>query len=102
MEEWLMSSKAQPSWIKLNLTETATLFGYSPQPNGNLAGQSCRKKLLINLIKEKNFLLAQINSSSFPEKKITLDHLLLRVRSLITPLCETKEKQNTLVAEEGS
>ena len=40
--------------------EAATLLGHSPQPNRNLAGQSHRTKLYINLIKEKNLLLAQI------------------------------------------
>ena len=49
------------------LAEAATLFGHSPPPNRNLAGQSCRTKLSINLIKEKNLLLAQIKSSSFLE-----------------------------------
>ena len=34
--------------------EAATLFGHSPPPNRNLAGQSRRTKLSINLIKEKN------------------------------------------------
>ena len=40
------------------LTEAATPFGHSPPTNQNLAGQSCRTKFSINLIKEKNLLLA--------------------------------------------
>ena len=40
--------------------ETATLFGHSPPTSHNLAGQIHRTKISINLIKEKNLLLAQI------------------------------------------
>ena len=47
--------------------EVPTLFGHSPPPNQNLACQSHRTKLSINLINEKNLLLTQIKSSSFPE-----------------------------------
>ena len=64
--------------------EAATLFGHSP--NHNLPGQSGRTKLSINLIKEKNLLLATIKSSSLPEQKIALDHLLLHVRSKVRSL----------------
>ena len=73
--------------------EAATLFGHSPPPNWNLAGQSCRKTLSINLIKEKNLLLAQIKSSSLPEQKIALDHLLLHVRSKIRSLRKAKKSR---------
>ena len=59
--------------------EAATLFGHSPPPNQNFAVQSCT----ISLIKEKNLLLAQIKSSSFPKQKIALDHLFLHVKSKI-------------------
>ena len=38
--------------------EAATPFGHSPPPNQNLVGQSPRTKFSINLIKEKNLLLA--------------------------------------------
>ena len=69
--------------------EAATMFGHSPLPYRNLAGQSRRTKLSINLIKEKNILLAQINSSPFPEKKKALDHLLLHIRSRIRSLRKT-------------
>ena len=72
--------------------EAATLFGHSPPPNQNLAGQSRRTKLSIKLIiKGKNLLLAQIKSSSFPEQKISLDHLLLHVRSKIRSLCKAEK-----------
>ena len=66
--------------------EAATQFGHSPPANQSLAGQSCGTKLSIKLIKEKNLLLAQIKSYSFPEQKIVLDHLLLHVRSKIRSL----------------
>ena len=47
--------------------EAANLFGYSPPPNHNLASESWKTKLSINLIKEKNLLLAQIKLSSLPK-----------------------------------
>ena len=43
-------------------------------------------KSSINLIKEKNFLLAEIKSFPFPEQKIVLDHLLHLVKSKIRSL----------------
>ena len=83
--------------------EAATLFGHSPPPKQNLAGQSHRTKLSINLIKEKNLLLAQIKSSFLPQQQIALDHLLLHVRSKIRSLHKAEKKpQKTLFAEEGS
>ena len=48
--------------------EAAVQFCHSPPPNHNLAGQSHRTKSLINLIKEKNLLLAEIKSSPLPEQ----------------------------------
>ena len=66
--------------------EAATLFSHSPPPNCNLAGQSCRTKLLLNVIKEKNLLLAQIKSLSLPEQ----NHLL-HVRSKIRSLCKAEK-----------
>ena len=44
--------------------EAGNIFGHSHPPKRNLAGQSRRTKLSIQLIKEKNLLTAQINSSS--------------------------------------
>ena len=40
--------------------EAATLFGHSPPTNHNLAGQIHRTELSVNLMKEKNLLVAQI------------------------------------------
>ena len=57
--------------------EAATLFGHPPPPNRNLAGQSRRTKLSVNLIKENDLLLAQIKTSPFLEQKKALNHLLL-------------------------
>ena len=71
--------------------EAATLFGHLPPPNRNLAGQSRRTKLSINLIKEKNLLPAQIKSSPFLQQKKALDHLLLHVRSKIRSLCKAEK-----------
>ena len=48
--------------------EAAVQFCHPPPPNHNLAGQSHRTKSSINLIKEKNLLLAQIKSSPLPEQ----------------------------------
>ena len=61
--------------------EAAVQFCHPPPPNHNLAGQSHRTKSSINLIKEKNLLLAEIKSSPLPEQKIALDHLLHHVKS---------------------
>ena len=70
----------------------ATLFRHSPPPNQNLAGQSHRKKLSINLIKKKNLVLAQIKSSSFSEQKIALNHLL-HVKSKIRSLHKAEKSR---------
>ena len=48
--------------------EAAVQFCHPPPPNHNLAGQSHRTKSSINLIKEKNLLLAEIKSSPLPEQ----------------------------------
>lgn len=60
--------------------EAATFFGHSLIPNYNLAGQSHRTKLSVNLINDLiNLLLSQIKSSSLPEQTTALDQLL-RIR----------------------
>ena len=100
-------SKLTKTWTlseRLNLLESTIfaeavdLFGHSPPPNQNLAGQSCRTKLSINVIKEKNLLLAQIKSSSLSEQKTALDHLL-HVRSKIRSLrkAEKNRKRRSLL-----
>ena len=67
------------------------LLGHSPPSNRNLAGQSRRTKLSINLIKEKNLVLVQRKSSSLTEQKIALDHLLLHVMSKMRSLCQAEK-----------
>ena len=57
----------------------------------NLAGQSRRTKLSIELIQQNNLLLAQINSAALPEQKAGLTQLPINVRSKIQSLC-TGEK----------
>ena len=61
------------------IAEAAILFAQLPPSNRNLAGQSLSTKLSINLIKEKNLLLAQITSSPLSEQRIALDQLLIHV-----------------------
>ena len=56
--------------------EATNIFGHSHPPKRNLAGQSRRTKLSIQLIKEKNLLTAQINSIFLPDQRIALEQLL--------------------------
>ena len=49
--------------------EAANVFGHLQPKNRNLAGQSWRTKLSIQLIQQKNLFLAQIKSASLPENK---------------------------------
>ena len=48
-------------------TEAASIFGHLQQKTRRLAGQSRRTELSIQLIHQKNLLLAQIKSSSLPD-----------------------------------
>ena len=48
-------------------TEAVNIFGHIPPKKRNLAGQKGRTKLSIQLIQQKNLLLAQIKSASLPE-----------------------------------
>ena len=50
-------------------TEAASIFGHLQQKTRCLAGQSWRTKLSIQLIHQKNLLLAQIKSSSLPNQQ---------------------------------
>ena len=63
--------------------EAANIFGSSQPPKRNLAGQSRRTKLSIQLIKEKNLLTAKINSIFLPDKRIALEQLLTNVKNKI-------------------
>ena len=63
--------------------EAGNIFGHSHPPKRNLAGQSRRTKLSIQLIKEKNLLTAKINSIFLPDKRIALEQLLTNVKNKI-------------------
>ena len=56
--------------------EAANIFGHSQPPKRNLARQSWRSKLSIQLIKEKNSLTAQISTISLPDQRTALEQLL--------------------------
>ena len=49
-------------------------------------GQSRRSKFSIDLIQQKNLLLAQIKSASLPEQNATLTQLLINVKCKIRSL----------------
>ena len=66
--------------------DAANIFGHLQPKKRNLAGQSRRTKLSIELIQQKNLLLAQINSAALPEQKAALTQLLINVRSKIRSL----------------
>ena len=71
--------------------DAANIFGHLQPKTRNLAGQSRRTKLSIELIQQNYLLLAQINSAALPEQKAGLTQLLINVRSKIQSLC-TGEK----------
>ena len=56
--------------------EAANIFGHSQPPKRNLARQSKRTKLSIQLIQEKNLLKAQVNTFFLPYQQIALEQLL--------------------------
>ena len=60
--------------------EAANIFGHSHPPKRNLTGQSRRTKFSIQLIKEKDLLTAQINSTFLPDQQIALEKLLTNVK----------------------
>ena len=67
-------------------TEAASIFLHFQQKTRRLAGQSQRTKLSIQLIHQKNLLLAQIKSSSLPDQQAALTHLLTNVKCRIRSL----------------
>ena len=79
--------------------DAANIFGHLQPKKRNLAGQSRRTKLSIELIQQKNLLLTQINSVASPEQKAALTQLLLNVRSKIWSLrkAEKTRKHRWLV-----
>ena len=64
-------------------TEAASIFGHLQQKTRCLAGQSRRTKLSIELIDQKNLLLAQIKSSALPDQQAALTHVLINVKCRI-------------------
>ena len=72
-------------------TEAASIFGHLQQKTRRLAGQSRRTKLSIQLIHQKNLLLAQIKSSSLPDQQAALTHLLTSVKCRIWSLRKGKK-----------
>ena len=67
-------------------TEAASIFGHLQQKTRRLAGQRQITKLSIQLIHQKNLLLAQIKPSYFPEQQAALTHLLINVKCKIWSL----------------
>ena len=63
--------------------DASNIFGHLQPKERNLAGQSRRTKLPIELIQQTNLLLAQLNSAFLPEQKVALTQLLINVRSKI-------------------
>ena len=79
--------------------EVANIFGHSQPPKRNLARQSRRTKLSIQLIKENNLLTAQINTIFLPDQKTALEQLLTNVKYKICSLrkSEKSRKRHWLV-----
>ena len=74
-------------------TEAASIFGHLKQKTRHLAGQSRRTNLSIQLIHQKNLLLAQVKSFSSPEQQATLTHLLINVKCRIRSLRKAKKRR---------
>ena len=77
-------------------TEAASIFGHLQQKTRCLAGQSWRTKLSIQLIHQKNLLLAQIKSSSLPDQEAALTHLLTNVKCRIRSLRKGEKTRKRL------
>ena len=73
-------------------TEAASILGHLQQRTRYFAGQSRRTKLSIELIQQKNQLLAQIKSSALPDQQAALTHLLINVKCRIWSLCKGEKK----------
>ena len=66
--------------------DAANIFGHLQPKKRNLAGQSRRTKFSIELIQQKNLLLAQIKSASLPEQNAALTQLLINIKCKIRSL----------------
>ena len=72
-------------------SEAANIFGHSQLAKRNLTRQSRRTKLTIQLIKEKNMLMAHINTIFLLDQQIVLERLLNDVKSNICSLCKSEK-----------
>ena len=72
-------------------TEAANIFGHLQPKTRNLVGQSQRTKLSIQLIQQRNMLLAQIKSAPLPEQQAALTQLLISIKCKIWSLCKAEK-----------
>ena len=77
-------------------TEAPNIFGHLQPKKKNLAGQSQRTKLSIQLIQQKNLLLAQIKAAFLPEQQAALTQLLISIKCKIRSL-RNAEKARKLI-----
>ena len=75
------------------INEAASIFGLCHSHKRNLAGQSRRTKLSIQLIKEKNLLTAQIKTIFLPDQRTTLEQLLANVKYKIRSLRKSEKSR---------
>ena len=73
--------------------EAASIFGHCHPLKRNLAGQSRRTKLSIQLIKEKNLLTAQIKTIFLPDQRTALEQLLANVKYKIRSLRKSEKSR---------
>ena len=73
--------------------EAANIFGHYHPRKRNLAGQSRRTKLSIQLIKEKNLLTAQIKTIFLPDQRTALEQLLTNVKYEIRSLRKSEKSR---------
>ena len=71
--------------------DAANIFGHRQLKKRNLAGQSRRTKFSIELIQQKNLLLAQIKTASLPEQNAALTQLLINVKCKIRFLLKAEK-----------
>ena len=73
--------------------EVANIFGHSHPPKRNLAGKIRATKLPIQLLKEKNLLTAQINSTFLLDQQTVLEQLLTNVKNKIRSLHRSEKSR---------
>ena len=73
--------------------EAANIFGHSQPYKRNLAGKSRRTKLSIQLIKEKNLLMAQIKTIFLPHQRTALEQLLANVKYKVHSLRKSEKSR---------